>query len=700
MARTWLDRFISRPAPIRAAMAAAFVITAGCGYAFYGKPSPPTQPFTHLQQLGAFLVFIAWTIGLIAWGDVLAALLRVRHNTPTAPVVIVALGAAWAALVACVLGLLGAVGPHYASLWQSMLALGVLLAALRPTGAQPEPGPVPQQAADCGDTAANPPAVLTWILLAANLLVFVLVLAQASRLDMFFPDPLWYHLAAPRFWFEHGRIAFDPANIAHYHSGLWDVLYLWPHQLLAHAGGGGMVAVHFFGQWTHAVIGFGGCMLAIYALARQFGIGRAWALLAVLAVVTARPLLFTAAMAKNDWGAMLWVLTAFLLLMRSPVIDTRRMLAVGLLTGAAFTAKFTTGFVLLPMTLVAVWLCWRHSAMRPFAIFACAAVLAAAPILLRNAMHTGNPLFPTMNTLFASPHIGPTWQFAMAQDFEGGLANLRRPGLLVLRLMDFTTSGPTMWLLLAAPFAWRCAPVPAPLRAALLVLGAGFILFCLGAGAALENRLFAPGIAIGFIVAVAFTARFVQSSDDRRSLQPTMIGAMIFASLLMSGIPWRALPSLIAAPSPGIQTQDLVGWPSFAWIRNNLNADHGVLFATETRTYYLTDYRATRISDHATLDRATVAADDVLDAVEAMLRFNYTHMLIATSEVADPSYVNQELYERLRRASLMHRAQVVRHEGWRDGRVESIVVDLASLRSALRENLPPAADAPAHADMR
>ncbi|MCC7406532.1 MAG: hypothetical protein IT442_00565 [Phycisphaeraceae bacterium] len=657
-----------------------FLLALLLGRLLAGPPVLPTDPFTHLQQLGLFLIFLAWLISAVCGGAAAARLLDLRHDP--LPITL-ALGSVWMAILASVLGLLGVAGPRVWLIWLALMAAGPLITTFFPSRTDPHASRDPPR----------PPMTRTErILLLALALLLLLVLASASRLH-FFQDPLWYNLVAARYGFDQGRIVFDPTNIAHYHAGLWDAQLLWPNQLLAAPEGRGLLAAHFFGQWLHALPGFAGSALAIYALARRLGVTRPWALLATLAGLTPTQILFTAYLAKNDWGSVLWVLAAFLVILATGARTIRHSLAAGLLLGAAFASKFTTAAVLLPLTLVTACLLLRQRRPRQLACLLLAALLAASPILLRNGLQTGNPFFPAMNKLFPSPCLGPTWQAGLARDFEGGWDNLLDRPLILLRCTDFLISSPLVWLLPLFPLAfWR--GLSPQLEWSLHMLGAAFLIFLIAAGPKLENRLFAPGIVLGVILAAAYASTlFHNTRPSIHRLQAPVILLLAALTLFFADVPWKAPLELAASPPPDAQLQRLTGWPSIAWIRTHLPRDQAVIFTKEARTYYLTDFHATRISDNVDLDRQATQLHQIEPIVDLLLRSGYTHMFLDQAAVADPTYFDDLLCGILGGAAWAGRDHVTVHQTVQDGRVVAMVVDLLKLRAfAQSSNATPSPD--------
>jgi hypothetical protein len=104
--------------------------------------------------------------------------------------------------------------------------------------------------------------------------------------------------------------------------------------------------------------------------------------------------------------------------LRRPHIS--RSLAIGILAGAACGAKLTAAFfVALPLGVLLLWsLPWRRWPLAATSAIGGASLLLL-PWLLRNAVTTGNPLFPFATSLLGLGH----WSVEQARIFGGGHAS-------------------------------------------------------------------------------------------------------------------------------------------------------------------------------------------------------------------------------------------------------------------------------------
>ncbi len=242
-------------------------------------------------------------------------------------------------------------------------------------------------------------------LLVGWLTLYALVrFVQVTRLSRH-GDPFYYHLAAPVMWLRHASLAFDAAHPLNFQASLWEGLYLWPAQWFLGPDTVGLPAIQIFAQWTHVTLGWMGLGVTAIALLRSVRYPLVPSLIGGFAALASYSLWWTGGLAKNDCGAALWSLGAALLLLEGQAGQVkrrtdgqRRWLAAGLLLGAAFVAKYTVAFVLVPLVIAWLVVIVRPLGLRetllaiaPVAVGVC---LAASPFLLRNAVGTGAPLFP------------------------------------------------------------------------------------------------------------------------------------------------------------------------------------------------------------------------------------------------------------------------------------------------------------------
>jgi len=300
-------------------------------------------------------------------------------------------------LVVGVIGLLGILGPTSITIGSAVAAtlLWLIASRFRPSSAAPL-----QIGAALGDPI---PSSLCLVLAELAAIIWIYLRAPVTA-----NDALTYHLPAAVSWLQSGRLApfdvwfYNPANTYSPLAGsIWAAWYLGP--------AGGDVVARFVQVpallllWA-AVVSVG---LSItrkealpepgqrgYSLASRARLGR-WAVaLVAVAVVTARPFISQAALAKDDAYA------AGLFIAVVAALPSRRMndrigpWRLGTAVGLFFATKYTTLFSL-PVLLLACDAPWRARWRLPQWLIATGmALVLAGPWYLRNALLTGNPLYP------------------------------------------------------------------------------------------------------------------------------------------------------------------------------------------------------------------------------------------------------------------------------------------------------------------
>lgn len=128
-------------------------------------------------------------------------------------------------------------------------------------------------------------------------------------------------------------------------------------------------------------------------------------------------------------AAILFTVFYLLYLWRNVQPSSGLLIAIGLLCGYSFAAKYTAGVILLYAIL---------TVRKPKAvalIIACAAVVAA-PWLMKNWYYTGNPVAPFFNRIFPNPYAHVQWE----EDYKAYFKNYDIPSLTMMP-WDLTVKG-------------------------------------------------------------------------------------------------------------------------------------------------------------------------------------------------------------------------------------------------------------------
>lgn len=225
-------------------------------------------------------------------------------------------------------------------------------------------------------------------------------------------DTLSYHLALPKEWLALGRLTPLEHNAYSLLPSFIEAAYL---QLAAMLGGAGTD-----GRWTAACAALHAGLALLAALciaALTRGIVRRadsdhpappW--IAGAAAVVVPWTAVTASLSYNEMGMLLGTAGACLFAIGAPDSPHPRKHAVllGFSLAVATACKPTAAFMGGPLVLLCI-LAWnpRRAWPRLLMFFFLGAAIASAPWLVRNALYSGNPVFPALSTFFGTAHWSP-----------------------------------------------------------------------------------------------------------------------------------------------------------------------------------------------------------------------------------------------------------------------------------------------------
>jgi hypothetical protein len=208
-------------------------------------------------------------------------------------------------------------------------------------------------------------------------------------------DPLIYHYGkARRILLEHGFVPW-PLNIYDLYPSLWEALLAVPLSL------GGEGATRLINPLLAA-----GLAAGVYRLARH-SLDRGWSLAASALFLTAPFVIGATIQAKNDLLVAMFGLSAILLCTGTGrLARPGSIFTAGWLAGAAFTAKYTGGY-LLP-ALAAGLFAVGQANLRSLSLLTAGFLAPVLPQLAFGYLASGNPVFPVGHGIFTSPFLGAT----------------------------------------------------------------------------------------------------------------------------------------------------------------------------------------------------------------------------------------------------------------------------------------------------
>lgn len=562
-----------------------------------GPPQPVGASISPNLWAALLFQFVLWIIAMRGWGAQIATLLG--SDLPEEGKWL-GLGAFFYALIAFTLSALGLLRPELR--WALILwnALGI---ALSPSIKIPR---------------------LHFILAiaCAPIAVLLTLLSIDSLVIHPYWDPLHHHLLGPRIWWEQGKVYFPSERISAYQEGGFEQLFLWPHFFFAGKGGLGLLPVQIFAQLTHFLLGFGGSLLLAHAFLRREIAAPGGRIFALMLFAIPASLQFGIPTAKNDWGMVLWTLTAFSLLGERTV---RATFVSGLLFGFTLMAKISSVYAILPILLLSLFLFSTLRRPKVLLTLAGGILLGILPLALRNFLGAGNPFFPVFANWFPHAALGPTWREALAAYQSGHVS-------ILIRLFEWSREFLFAPALVALPLLWRRRE-SALVRALAFALPLGLILFYLTAGEPTELRLIGVCLPISGLLAGILLDRLMQRLPYRESLP------LLLIALLVPFLPfrWDALSRIKKISHPEEQARGYIGSEAQAWFRNQFVAGQKAALLVDTRLYHSMPYPIVRIWDAPALDAKVREAKSAPEFLAILKKEGFSH-LILTQEKLDLFY--------------------------------------------------------------
>jgi hypothetical protein len=604
------------------------------GGIFYGQPvAPEAETFRWVEELGAFLIFSSWALSTWSWGLLLSHTIQVSNQLA------LALGTLWMALLASGLGHLGWMGFGLTIPWQLLSLMGPLLLVLFKVPLKPLTLGLKATLLEIFDFPRPRRFKFVPLLLVLSVFALAILGFAAASMGNYFHDPLWYHLVGPRLWFEEGRIFFPESFLQTFQAGTWDYLHLWANAFLAGPQGGGLNAVQLFGQWTHFFLGFFPAGFVLCKILKKLnGKTTPWLALAVTGAMYTPTLGYLGTIAKNDWGIIFWILTAFGQ-WTNDSHPLRKSLITGLLVGAAFSSKFTAAFSIAPLF---GWFLLKsvredlQKAVREWAWVAMGFVVAVLPVLLRNFLYTRNPFFPAFDSIFHSEMLGPTWRSAMKvlEPSSGSFFSVARFMNLFRRWGNYDP-GLYFWLsfLVLGIFNYKNLGLSRKISELMGVCLVGFACFLIATGSQIELRylgaLLFCLVGLSFLVAGNFIEILKTKKLVYSGLAVVLVGFVHFQGLAT----WKEPLELYAKIPPTYNLHNHPGGRAIWVIRKSLPPSASIAVLGDPRVYYLLDRNFVRVWDDAELDREISAAPDVLEVLRILKRHSFDYLVISAELV-------------------------------------------------------------------
>uniref|UniRef100_UPI004055E2D0 ArnT family glycosyltransferase n=1 Tax=Candidatus Electronema sp. TaxID=2698783 RepID=UPI004055E2D0 len=280
------------------------------------------------------------------------------------------------------------------------------------------------------------------LFLQAALGIVLLSLVLLACTPPFDRDGLIHHLQIPKLYLQHGGIYEIPELVFSYYPMNLDLLYM----------GALWLGSDILPKYIHMAFALATALLLFFHLQKRLPSIYAW--LGAVFFLSIPVIVKLSITVYVDLGLVFFSTAALLLLFRW--LETKRLrhlLFAGFCCGLGIGTKYNGLLVLFILAVMAPFLFIRSQeakervafpAMKAAILFCFAALLAASPLLIRNAVWTGNPMYPLYNGFFnraAAPPAAETG--AEEAKPQGGVR-----GVFATRYVLY---GENIWQLLLLP---------------------------------------------------------------------------------------------------------------------------------------------------------------------------------------------------------------------------------------------------------
>jgi hypothetical protein len=449
-------------------------------------------------------------------------------------------------------------------------------------------------------------------------------------------DSLVYHLNIPSIYLSEGGMARLPHNVYANMPHNGEILYT-----LAYAAAGEAGAKLFY----FAVLLLAGG--AVFSLARRLT-GTLPAVIGA-ACFLVQPLILDHRVVCNvDVLLAYFYMAAVIVALdtRSRRPGLRSFILLGILAGFMLGIKYTALFPCLTLLVLLGWADAPRARVKSVAAAALIALLMFAPWLVKNAVHTGNPVYPVLETVFDGANFDEVqgeqlmaWQRSMGEG-RSVRSYLLLPFNVSLRGkpgLNYTwfdgTIVPVFLVLL--PFALFRRKRTTTLF--LVMAAAGFVFW---AATSQQLRFLIPTLALSSAIAAVGISNILKWSG-RKAAGPVLI---LLALIMISGL---VLPDQYGRPFvsaslgerlsvvTGLETRrshlerNVQSFSIFDYMNSSLPAGSPVFMIWENRGYYLDrPYFADSFFEASSVMRMVAASEDPAALAQRIASMGFSHVVV------------------------------------------------------------------------
>jgi hypothetical protein len=442
-------------------------------------------------------------------------------------------------------------------------------------------------------------------------------------------DALSYHLQLPREWMMDGRIAGYPHNVYSYLPNLVEVGFLHMGLISGGMREGAVAAQVWHVSWA---------LLAAWLIATTIrrlrpGENSSGPALAAVLYLALPWTLVTATLAYTEQASNAFIAAAVLLALDGATLrPLRRGLLVGVCCGLAGMTKLTALAMFAPPLLVVLAIVIAGRRAKALSIIAALAGMAIVllPFIVRNAIWTGNPVFPMLTDLFGTGHWTAEQAARWTAAHQPGLPIGERLSRLWTHWLADYQHGFVFWPAVLVGTGWWLIRGKAIASHRMLLGLVLLLIWPIGVWLTLTHlqaRFLVPLFVPGCLV-----LGLMMTQPTIRVRRVTVIVGLLVASILggLSINRWYQQPAQTALLTDGVQAFRQLPELSIAGLVNRLPPN--------TRVYaegYATPFYIDRpISYHTVWDRSLLgdlldlSGGDVGAALIELRRAGFTHLLI------------------------------------------------------------------------
>jgi len=450
-------------------------------------------------------------------------------------------------------------------------------------------------------------------------------------------DSLAYHLQLPREWLAMGAIRPLEHNVYSFLPSYMEAAFT---QLMAMRPSGpleGSMSPLFSAHLLHALMALASACVVGRFVSERVGEGAGrWALSVMVSVPWVG---VVSSLSYNEMAVVLCASGALIAMFDAALSPVRKGVLIGFLMGVAVCVKPSAMFGLaVPVGAGMLVLANRRTWAKLFFAAGVVGAVTLVPWLVRNALHSGNPVFPFFTDIFGTAH----WTQEQAARWAGAHRANAGIGERLMMLAGERGFGHRQWGIFApaAAIGLLATLISSRTRRTATVLAvilAAQIIAWLSVGH-LQSRFLLPTVPIAAaIVAMSVRTTRARLMEVMLALVVLVLGALSITNYLGER---RNNPNWALIPGARVFTESLTDDPysttPAAYIRSALPEDARVLLVGDSAALYFPDSAFA----HSTWDNSPFgdaleqANGEIGPAITALRDAGFTHALVNRDEIA------------------------------------------------------------------